>query len=104
MNITARLNKLVELLARQHQPTTGNEPDALSAALNRALDEGRGTDFNESVFGVARELSTASVQGRAISIDEAFALAGVSGELRQQVEAFVSMTPEAQVPFLDGLR
>ena len=104
MNLQGRIERLVDMLASREQPSAGSAPDAVGAALNRALDEGRGTDFNESVFGVARELSTASVQGRAISIDEAFALAGVSGELRQQVEAFVSMTPEAQVVYLDGLR
>jgi len=103
MNLQTRIEKLALALAGNR---TGSHagPDALQDAIDRCLDEGRGTDFNESVFGVARELSTASVQGRAISIDEAFALAGVSGELRQQVEAFVSMTPEAQVPFLDSLR
>jgi len=92
------------MLAQQHAPSAGSAPDAVGEALDRCLADGRGDLWHENLFFVCRELSTASDQGRTISIDEAFALAGVSGELRQQVEAFVSMTPEAQVPFLDGLR
>jgi hypothetical protein len=93
------------MLAQQHAPSAGSAPDAVGEALDRCLADGRGDLWHESLFSVCRELATASVQGRTISIDEASALAGVTGETRQLVETFVSsMTPEAQVAFLDGLR
>jgi len=104
MNLQTRISKLMDMLANQRNPSAGSAPDAVGEALDRALAEGRGEDFHEAIFGVARELSTASVQGRTISIDEAFALAGVSGAAREQVEGFMELDEAGQVAFLDGLR
>jgi len=103
MNVTARLNKLVELLARQHQPSAGNCSDAVGEALDRCLDESRGEDFHKNLFAISCACVHAREQGREIDVDSAFCNAGLCGVRRTEVEAFVNMTPEAQVVYIDAL-
>ena len=104
MNIATRIEKLLASIANKSATSAGSAPDAVAVALDRCLDESRGEDFHEALFAIARACAHAREAGREIDLELIFVEAGVCGPRRAEIEAFVSMDPDQQCAYLDGLR